>query len=240
MRRISLGVGRPGGRLDPSVCGELVGASRELDVTLRDGALRVRPEPYGDGVPADRDVRVVVLGFRELGEAGHEGDRLPEVGEAKAALERAPHLVPALGIVGVGQSGHGPESYHTVSSIPKEAAMTRKLVLVAVATTAVALVSAGAASARTFYGIVGPGFTITLKNAAGKRVTQIKKGTHTIRVNDKSSGHNFHLIGPGINRKTRVAFVGRRRWTLRFAVATYVYRCDPHRGHMRGSFRAVR
>jgi plastocyanin len=180
---------------------------------------------------------MVVLRLRELGEPVHEPDRLAEVGEAEATLERAAHLVPALGIPGgcLGQSGHGRESYHT----DMQPLTSRKLALVVSAAMLGALATGAAATAKTYYGVVGPGQTIVLKNAAGKKVTRIKKGQHRIKVNDKSAAHNFHLIGPGINKKTRVPFVGKRTWVLTFSVGKYRYRCDPHRQHMRGSFRVV-
>jgi plastocyanin len=180
---------------------------------------------------------MVVLDLRELGKAIDEVDCPAEVGEAEAALESAAHLVPALGIlcVRLGQSGHGRESYHTDMQI----LVTRKLALVVSAGILGALATGAAAAAKTYYGVVGPGQTIVLKNAAGKKVTRIKKGQHRIKVNDKSSAHNFHLIGPGVNKKTRVPFVGKRTWVLTFSVGKYRYRCDPHRQHMRGSFRVV-
>src|SRR5262245_44534292 len=81
--------------------GELVGAPRELDVAVGDRALYVGPPADGHGVPADRDVRVVVRRLGRLREPVHERDRLGEVLEAVAALERAAHLVPA-GWVAVG------------------------------------------------------------------------------------------------------------------------------------------
>jgi plastocyanin len=119
------------------------------------------------------------------------------------------------------------------------ALVTRKLAALALVGAATWLATATAATAKTYYGVVGPGQTIILKNAAGKKVTRIKKGLHRVKVNDKSSAHNFHLIGPGINKKTRVPFVGKRTWRLTFSVGKYRYRCDPHRAHMRGSFRVV-
>jgi plastocyanin len=117
--------------------------------------------------------------------------------------------------------------------------VTGKLAVLALVGAATWLGAATAATAKTYYGVVGPGQTIILKNAAGKKVTRIKKGQHRVKVNDKSSAHNFHLIGPGINKKTRVPFVGKRTWRLTFSVGKYRYRCDPHRAHMRGSFRVV-
>ncbi len=116
--------------------------------------------------------------------------------------------------------------------------MTRRVALV-VAAAVLALGVAGSAHAATLYGTVGPGATITLKRN-GVKVTQVRAGTHTIVVRDRSTHHNFHLYGYGVNRATTNAFVGTRTWTVRvYRGKTYVYRCDPHRTFMRGSFRAV-
>jgi plastocyanin len=119
--------------------------------------------------------------------------------------------------------------------------MSRRLRL-AIATGVVALALLGAApsQAATFYGTVGPGATITLKNAAGVNVTRIKAGWHRFVIRDRSSAHNFHLIKPGTDRRTGVAFRGTRTWSVRIVRGvTYRYVCDPHRSSMRGSFRGV-
>ncbi len=92
----------------------------------------------------------------------------------------------------------------------------------------------------TLKAAVGPGFTISLKNKAGKRVKKVKAGKYKIKVRDRASIHNFHLVGKGINKKTRVGFVGRKTWKVRFKKGkTYRYRCDPHRKIMKGKFKAV-
>ena len=116
--------------------------------------------------------------------------------------------------------------------------MTRALALLA-ATVFVSLVATGTAGARTYYGKVGPGMTITLKNVRGVKVSRIPHGTHTIRVRDTSVLHNFHLLGPYVNRRTTVAFTGLKIWTIRFIPGAYRYRCDPHRLDMHGRFTVV-
>ena len=117
--------------------------------------------------------------------------------------------------------------------------MTRKFTLVATLATAFVLGTAGTAAAKTYFAVVGPGFNISLENRRGNEVTRIKAGTHRIKVDDNSAAHNFHLRGPGINKKTRVAFVGNKTWRLTFSAGRHRYVCDPHRAHMRGSFRVV-
>jgi plastocyanin len=86
---------------------------------------------------------------------------------------------------------------------------------------------------------VGPGFTISLTRG-GRKVRTAKPGRYTIVVRDRSSLHNFHLIGPSVNKATGIAFVGTRTWTVRLFVGLYRYRCDPHRLTMRGSFTVAR
>jgi plastocyanin len=87
---------------------------------------------------------------------------------------------------------------------------------------------------------VGPGATISLRTSRGARVTRLKAGRYRIVVRDRSSIHNFHLLGPGVNKKTAVAFRGTATWTVTFRKGrTYRFRCDPHAAQMRGSFRAT-
>jgi plastocyanin len=89
-------------------------------------------------------------------------------------------------------------------------------------------------------GNVGPGFTITLTTSAAKRVSSVKAGTYKVTVHDRSSSHNFHLYGPGVDRKTGVPFKGTKTWTVRLKKGkTYRYRCDVHRSRMHGSVRAT-
>jgi hypothetical protein len=85
-------------------------------------------------------------------------------------------------------------------------------------------------------GTVGPGFTITLKTSQGKVVRKLKAGRYTIRIRDLSPIHDFHLLGPGVNKKTAVQDTGSATWTVRLRHALYRYRCDPHRAFMHGRF----
>lgn len=83
---------------------------------------------------------------------------------------------------------------------------------------------------------VGPGFTISLRNASGARVTRLDPGTYDIEVQDLSDEHNFHLTGPGVNRTTDVEGTGTFSWTVTFTDGTYRYVCNPHAAAMSGSF----
>jgi plastocyanin len=119
--------------------------------------------------------------------------------------------------------------------------MPRRLLLLLVVL-ALVLVSASAAGAKsmgTLKGEVGPGFTVEVKTAAGKDVKTLKAGTYTIKVEDKANIHNFHLIGPGLNKSTTVPFKGTQTWTIKLKAGTYKYQCDPHMSQMHGTFKVT-
>jgi plastocyanin len=107
---------------------------------------------------------------------------------------------------------------------------------VAVAAIAAALaVPTALASTPTLNGTTGPGFTITLTKA-GKKETTLKAGTYIFKIADKSGIHNFHLKGPGVDKKTSVGAQGTFTWTLKLTKGTYKFLCDPHASFMKGSF----
>ncbi|HEY6605754.1 MAG TPA: plastocyanin/azurin family copper-binding protein [Gaiellaceae bacterium] len=88
-------------------------------------------------------------------------------------------------------------------------------------------------------GEVGPGFKIEVEKG-GKDLKTIKAGKYKIKVEDKSSIHNFHLIGPGLNKKTSVSFQGQTTWTITLKKGKYTYQCDPHAtSGMKGTFRVT-
>ena len=88
-------------------------------------------------------------------------------------------------------------------------------------------------------GEVGPGYSVEIKKA-GKDLKTIKAGTYRIKVEDKATIHNFHLFGPGLNKKTGIGFKGETTWTIKLKVGRYTYQCDPHAaGGMKGHFRVI-
>jgi plastocyanin len=115
---------------------------------------------------------------------------------------------------------------------------------VAVAAMACGLVLAGTSGAapapKAVQGSVGPGFTINLR-AGGKTVTKLKAGIpYRFVINDRSSIHDFHLTGPGVNRMlTSVDFTGTKSFVLTLRKGVYRFFCDPHAPVMHGSFRAA-
>src|SRR5262249_25132569 len=63
-------------------------------------------------------------------------------------------------------------------------------------------------------GRVGPGSAIVFAHSA-------KTGKVTITINDRTAKDNFHLSGPGVNRKTGVAFKGKAVWAVTLSKGTY-------------------
>jgi plastocyanin len=107
----------------------------------------------------------------------------------------------------------------------------------ALAAIAAALAVPGVAPAatrnNTLIGTDGPGFTITMSKKT------VKAGTYTIVSRDRSNIHNFHLIGPGVNKLTSVPLVGTKTWTVRLKKGVYRFVCDPHVATMKGVLRVT-
>jgi plastocyanin len=77
--------------------------------------------------------------------------------------------------------------------------------------------------------------TISLKSATGSKVRSLVEGKHRVTVNDSSNTQNFHLSGPGVNKKTGVKAKAKVAWTLTFGPGKYTYRSDKNR-RLRGTF----
>jgi plastocyanin len=115
----------------------------------------------------------------------------------------------------------------------------RRLIPVA-AVAALALAATSNAATPKLTGEVGPSFSIEVTKG-GKDVKLLKAGTYVIKVEDKASIHNFHLIGPGVNKSTSVAFTGVKTWKVKLRPGKYTYQCDPHASAgMKGTFRVTR
>ena len=113
--------------------------------------------------------------------------------------------------------------------------MTRLRALVLVLAAAGVLASAGTAAGPTLTGNVGPGFTISLVDAAGQKVTNLDAGPYTFVVHDQATIHDFHLVGPGVDQATDVEGTGDSTWNVTLANGTYKFFCDVH-PTLRGSF----
>jgi plastocyanin len=112
-----------------------------------------------------------------------------------------------------------------------------------IVTAAIAIVASAQAKSAKSAGLVGetgPGFKIEVERN-GKDLKTMKAGTYRIKIEDKSSLHNFHLIGPGLNKKTSVSFKGETSWMIKLKPGKYTYQCDPHTAAgMKGTFRVTR
>jgi plastocyanin len=79
-----------------------------------------------------------------------------------------------------------------------------------------------APKAQSLAGSVGPGSKISLTKSA-------KAGKAVLTIRDRSKKDNLHLTGPGINKKTGVAFTGTVKWTVTLKAGTYAFRSDAHK-----------
>jgi hypothetical protein len=77
---------------------------------------------------------------------------------------------------------------------------------------------------RKLLGTVGPGKKISLD------AKNVSAGTFAVTVRDRTRTDNFHLIGPGVNRKTGVPFRGTLTWKVKLVKGVYRYRSDRHPG----------
>jgi plastocyanin len=87
-------------------------------------------------------------------------------------------------------------------------------------------------------GKVGPKRTISLKTASGAAVKTLKAGAYKLTVKDATKADNFHLLGPGVNKKTGVKFRGAITWTLKLKTGKHTVRSDAHR-KLRRTFRVT-
>ena len=78
--------------------------------------------------------------------------------------------------------------------------------------------------------------SISLTDANGQRVKVLRQNSYRFVVKDASKAQNFHLVGPGVNRKTQVAATGTRDWTIYLRPGIYVYKSDGN-PKLRGTFR---
>jgi plastocyanin len=96
------------------------------------------------------------------------------------------------------------------------------------ALTAFAVPAFGATRTNALSGTDGPGFTITMDKKT------VKPGTYTITIHDRSKIHDFHLTGPGVDKKTSVPAQTTTQWTVKLQKGTYRFVCDPHKTIMHG------
>jgi hypothetical protein len=112
--------------------------------------------------------------------------------------------------------------------------MKRRLLLpIVLGAAALAVVAqTQAMSAPKLKGTVGPGFTISLKDSTGKKVTKLKRGKYTFVVTDRASIHNFILEktrgGKFEKQITTVAGKGTKTVTVTLTKGRWEVYCGPH------------
>ncbi|HXH88338.1 MAG TPA: plastocyanin/azurin family copper-binding protein [Gaiellaceae bacterium] len=92
-----------------------------------------------------------------------------------------------------------------------------------------------AAQATKLTAVVGPGPAIALKTAAGAKARALKPGAYAITVRDLSKTHNFHLTGPGVNRKTGLAQTTTVTWKVTLKAGALLYVSDASPKTLRGT-----
>jgi plastocyanin len=139
-----------------------------------------------------------------------------------AATVAALTLVLLASACGGGSSSAGGETTTTEATSTTEAMTTTE---------------GGPSTSAELDGEVGPGFDIEVKQS-GQDAESVAAGTYTLKVEDKSDIHNFHLIGPGVDQEvTSVPFQGEKTVTVALKPGTYTYQCDPHASQgMKGTF----
>jgi hypothetical protein len=78
------------------------------------------------------------------------------------------------------------------------------------------VVTAKSVSAR-----IGPGTALVFP-------ARLAAGRYAITVRDATARDNLHLRGPGVNRRTGIAFRGTVKWSLTLAAGTYRVWSDAH------------
>ena len=77
--------------------------------------------------------------------------------------------------------------------------------------------------------------SISLTTSEGDPVERLQPNTYRFIVKDLTSTQNFHLVGPSVNRRTRVPAKATTSWTMYLAPGTYTYRSDK-RASLSGTF----
>jgi hypothetical protein len=77
--------------------------------------------------------------------------------------------------------------------------------------------------------------TISLTSSDGQRVDRLHPNTYRFVVKDLTKAQNFHLVGPSLNRRTKVPAKTTTSWTVYLGPGTYTYRSDK-RASLTGTF----
>ena len=72
--------------------------------------------------------------------------------------------------------------------------------------------------------------SVSLTTSDGERVVRLQPNTYRFVVKDLTRTQNFHLIGPSVNRRTKVPAKVTATWTIYLGPGTYTYRSDRRPG----------
>ena len=128
--------------------------------------------------------------------------------------------------------------------------MNRKVPAILAVCIAVALAVAGAALSRssstpTLKGVVGPGFTISLKKGTAK-VKTLKTGKYRFVISDKSTIHNYTIerekpSSPKIEKHaTSSPFTGSKTFVMTLKPGSWRAYCSVHEALMHIDFKVTR
>ena len=99
------------------------------------------------------------------------------------------------------------------------------VIVLAVASTAAALGVAQAArtdsAGLTAISGTNDSYAISLTDSSGAAFDHVAPGTFNIAVHDGSTIHNFHLVGPGVDKATSVLATGDFTWSATLANGYY-------------------
>ena len=68
--------------------------------------------------------------------------------------------------------------------------------------------------------------SISLTTSDGRRVDRLQPNHYRFVVKDLTKAQNFHLVGPSVNRRTKVTAKTSTSWTVYLGPGTYTYRSD--------------
>ena len=80
--------------------------------------------------------------------------------------------------------------------------------------------------------------SISLTDSNGQRVRVLLQNQYRIVVKDSSKTQNFHLVGNGVNLRTKVSGTTTRTWSEYLTPGTYVYKSDRNT-KLRGTFKVT-
>ena len=117
--------------------------------------------------------------------------------------------------------------------------LVASLILAALPLTVVAAASARTDATPTLKGVVGPGYTISLR-MNGKAVKSLKTGRYKFVIADKASAHGFTIEqetgGKFEKALTAVPYVGTKTATVTLKKGKWKFDRPPHESMMFGFF----